>query len=259
MDPTLALVILGAATAGFVQGLSGTAFAMVALAIWAWAISPQLAGPMAVFGSLIGQLSALGTLRNGFSLRLVAPFIIGGVLGIPVGVAVLPHVDQLAFKTGLGVFLVIWCPVMLLAGNLPPLRFGGRWADGVVGWIGGLLGGISGLAGAVPTLWCTLRDWERDAQRAVFQSFNLTMHALTLSAYLASGLITRELAGLFAVIAPAVLVAALLGLWLYTKLSVMAFRRIVLILLFASGLALLASTLPGLLAQEIARDVRGEA
>ncbi|SCU76124.1 exported hypothetical protein [Cupriavidus necator] len=42
MDSTLLIVIAGAAVAGFVQGLSGFAFGMVAMSFWAWAIEPQL-------------------------------------------------------------------------------------------------------------------------------------------------------------------------------------------------------------------------
>jgi uncharacterized protein len=249
MESVVVLAILGAAAAGFVQGLSGTAFAMVALAVWAWAIPPQLAGPMAVFGSLIGQIIALRSLREGFQFRIVAPFILGGVLGVPVGVWLLPQIDQLAFKAGLGVFLVAWCATVLLAGDRAQMKAGGRVADGMIGWTGGVLGGISGLAGAVPTLWCTLRGWDRDTQRAVFQSFNLTMHILTFSAYLASGLITREVGWMFAIIAPALLVPTLIGLWLYRRVSTATFRRVIVILLLLSGFGLLGSTLPALLAR----------
>ena len=42
-----------------------------------------------------------------------------------------------------------------------------RWGDGAVGLVGGVLGGIGGFAGSVPTLWCTLRGFNKDTQRAV--------------------------------------------------------------------------------------------
>jgi hypothetical protein len=38
--------------AGFVQGLSGFAFALVSMTIWAWRLDPIVAGPLVVFGSL---------------------------------------------------------------------------------------------------------------------------------------------------------------------------------------------------------------
>jgi hypothetical protein len=53
-DPSVALIVLGAIAGGLVQGLSGFAFGLIAMAFWAWAVPPQLAGPMVVFGSLLG-------------------------------------------------------------------------------------------------------------------------------------------------------------------------------------------------------------
>ena len=49
------VVVLGAAVAGFVQGLSGFAFGMVAMSFWAWVLEPQLAAVLSVFGSLTGR------------------------------------------------------------------------------------------------------------------------------------------------------------------------------------------------------------
>ena len=47
----LALLVVGAVVAGFVQGLSGFAFSMVAISIWVWGLDPRLASVMAVFGA----------------------------------------------------------------------------------------------------------------------------------------------------------------------------------------------------------------
>ncbi len=56
MDSLYVLVAAGAMAAGFVQGLSGFGFGMVAMSFWAWTIDPKLAAAMVVFGSLTGQL-----------------------------------------------------------------------------------------------------------------------------------------------------------------------------------------------------------
>jgi uncharacterized membrane protein YfcA len=248
MDPVVvALVVLGAAVGGFVQGLSGFAFSMVALSIWAWAVEPRLAAAMAVFGGLTGQVLAAVTVRRGFDLKRLLPFLAGGVVGIPIGVALLPHLDVTRFRVLFGSLLVTWCPVMLMARRLPHLQAGGRWADGVVGATGGVMGGLGGFTGAVPTLWCTLRGFDKDAQRAIIQNFNLAALAMTMASYLACGVITRDMLPMFAIVAPAMLLPALLGARLYIGISEAAFRKIVLSLLTASGVALLASSLPVLL------------
>jgi uncharacterized membrane protein YfcA len=109
------------------------------------------------------------------------------------------------------------------------------------------MGGIGGFTGALPTLWCTLRGYEKDAQRSIIQNFNLSMLAVTMGTYLATGVVTREMLPLFAIVAPAMLVPTLLGARLYIGISEARFRQIVLGLLTASGVALLASALPRLM------------
>ena len=67
----------------------------------------------------------------------------------------------------------------------------------------------------MPTLWCTLRGFDKDVQRAVIQNFNLAMLAVTFTTYVATGIATREMVPLFAIVAPAMLIPSLLGARLY--------------------------------------------
>ncbi len=241
------LIAVGAACAGFVQGLSGFGFSLVALSFWAWALPPQLAAVLAVFGGLSGQMLAAFTVRRGFDAKRVLPFIVGGLLGLPIGLWLLPRVDTVTFRAFVGGLLALWCPAMLFSSRLPHLTVGGRVADGVAGAVGGLMGPLGGFTGAVPTLWCTLRGYERDSQRAVIQNFNLAMLSATLLAYLARGQVQPAMFPAMAVVLPALLVPALAGMRLYTRISPQAFRQIVLGLLTLSGLAMLANALPKLL------------
>ena len=111
MDLSLLIVLTGAAAAGFAQGVSGFAFALVALSIWAWAVDPQLAAPMSVFGALAGQLVALPWVWRGFDLRKLLPLLIGGLMGVPLGAMLLPWLDPVMFRFGLGLFLLLYCPL----------------------------------------------------------------------------------------------------------------------------------------------------
>ncbi len=244
MTPELWLLAGGAALAGLVQGISGFAFAMVAMSVWVWGIEPRLAAAMAVCGGLLGQCIAVFTVRRGLKPAALMPFVVGGLLGVPIGVWALPRLDPALFKLMLGLFLVLCCPPMLLADRLPRVRFGGRWADGVVGLLGGVMGGIAGFSGVLPSLWVTLRGWDKDLQRGVIQNFSLAALAVTLAAYIASGAITPDMWPKFAIVAPAMMLPALLGARLYHGMSPAAFRRVVLLLLTAAGLAMVAAAFP---------------
>jgi uncharacterized protein len=248
MDNPIFAISLGAILAGFVQGLSGFAFSMTAMSVWAWTVEPRLAAVLAVFGSLTGQVIAALRLRRSFDLALLAPFVLGGLAGLPLGVWLLPRLDAPLFKALLGALLVVWCPAMLFAPRLPQVHAGdamrGHVGDALSGVAGGVLGGLGGFTGAIPTLWCTLRGFDKDAQRAVIQNFNLALLAATFLAYLTSGVVTRAMWPMFAVVAPAMLVPALLGMRVYAGISEIAFRRVVLTLLTLAGVALLVSALP---------------
>lgn len=240
------VIVLGAVVAGFIQGLSGFAFGMVAMSFWVWVLDPKLAATLAVFGALTGQVLAVFSVRRGSDLRLLWPFVLGGLAGIPMGVMVLPFLDMVWLKTVLGGLLVLWCPVMLFSKRLPRITAGGKVADGIVGLAGGVMGGIGGFTGTLPTLWCTLRGYDRDAQRAVIQNFNLSMLFVTMVAYLATGIVTLEMLPMFAIVLPAMLVPTLLGTRLYKKINDASFRKLVLTLLTGSGAALLTSSVPRL-------------
>ncbi|SAI40493.1 inner membrane protein [Bordetella ansorpii] len=244
MDTVYFAVAAGAVLAGFVQGLSGFGFSMVSMSLWAWTVDPKLAAVLAVFGGLTGQVIAAVSMRRGFDMRLLGPFLLGGLIGIPIGVAVLPLLEVHVFKAALGILLAVWCPIMLFSKHLPPITVGGSAANGVVGVIGGVMGGLGGFSGVIPTLWCTLRRFDKDVQRSIIQNFNLATLAFTMLGYLVSGAVTRDMLPMFAIVAPAMLIPTVLGARLYVGISDVAFRRIVLSLLTLSGVALLASSIP---------------
>lgn len=249
MDSVWWVVVLGAAAAGFVQGLSGFGFSMVAMSVWAWALEPRLAAVLAVCGALTGQVVAAATVRRGFDKARLLPFVLGGLAGIPLGVALLPRLDMDAFKLVLGTLLVLWCPAMLLARHLPRITAGGRMADAAVGLSGGVMGGLGGFTGVLPTLWCTLRGLDKDVQRAIIQNFNLAMLLVTFTTYAATGLITRATLPLLALVIPAMLVPSLLGARLYAGISEARFRQVVLGLLTLSGVAMLVASVPRVVAR----------
>ena len=244
MDSTWWIVIVGAVVAGFVQGLSGFAFSLVATSIWIWWLPPQTVAVMAVFGALTGQVVAAVTTRRPLQWPRLGPLLIGGLCGLPIGVWLLPRLSSSSFQLGVGALLAIWCPLMLMSSRLPHISVGGRWADGLAGMAGGVSGAFGGFTGPLPTLWCTLRGWDKDTMRGVIQNFNLVMLAITFASYLGTGLVTAAIAPKLALVAPALLVPVLLGARLYAGISPEAFRRLVLTLLSLTGVALLVKAVP---------------
>ena len=247
MDSNWWLLIAGGVVAGFVQGLTGFGFSLVATSIWAWTMPPQWVALMSVFGALTGQLLAAVSTRRGMQWFHLAPLLAGGLCGLPLGVWLLPQIDTTSFQFGLGALLAIWCPTMLMSARIPRISVGGRWADAAAGMAGGVAGAFGGFTGPLPTLWCTLRGWDKDVLRGVIQNFNLVMLTVTFISYLATGVVTQSMLPQMAAVAPALLLPVLLGARLYTGISPDAFRRVVLALLTCAGVALLLKSAPMLM------------
>lgn len=236
-------VIAGTVFGGFVSGMAGFAFGLVSLAFWVWLIDPHFLAPMVVFGSLVAQTLSIGAVRHSFEWKKLTPFLIGGLLGLPVGIKLLGVVDIRLFRLIVGVILIVYCSAMLLASNIRPIMAGGRLADAIAGAIGGAMGGLAGLTGPAPTLWCTVRGWDKDTQRCIFQSFNLAMQGIALITYWLNGNLTPAVAKMFGLMFPVILIPTFVGARLYKRINAILFRRLVLTLLLFSGIVLVGSTL----------------
>jgi hypothetical protein len=241
------VLAFGAAVAGLVQGISGFAFAMVAMAIWVWGVDPQRAAVMAVFGGVTGQIISVLRVRRGWHVSLLWPFVLGSIVGIPIGTRLLPLLDPNRFKMVLGAMLVICCSAMLATSRLPRIQTGGKVADAAVGLLGGVMAPLSGFSGLAPALWATLRGYTKDEHRAVLQNFNLLVLSFTMASLVWSGRARAEHLPQMGVVAASLLVPSIWGSKIYIGMSPTAFRNGVLWILVFAGLTMLASALRNIL------------
>src|SRR5215475_3255999 len=107
-----ALLVIGALAGGFVSGLTGFGTALMALGIWLYVLPPSMAVTLVLICSVIAQTSTLPSMWRSFDLTLVWPFVIGGLLGTPLGTLLIAHADPRDFKLTVGVFLLVF-PVAL--------------------------------------------------------------------------------------------------------------------------------------------------
>jgi uncharacterized membrane protein YfcA len=237
-----ALLFLGAFAGGFVTGLAGFGTALMALGIWLYVLPPSLAVPLVLICSVVAQSATLPKLWRSFDFRLVWPFIVGGLAGVPVGTVLIAHADPKMFKLGIGLFLLVF-PTALYFNRRPlAIRFGGKWADAGVGFAGGILGSLAGLSGPLPTLWASVRGWGKDERRGIFQTFNWTILFAALCLQVVTGLVDQKVLWLALVAVPGTLLGAFLGARVYHALSDRNFADVVLGLLIVSGIGLLWSS-----------------
>ncbi len=237
------LLVLGALAGGFVSGLAGFGTALMTLGIWLYVLPPSVVVPLVLICSIVGQTATLPSFWASINFKLAWPFLIGGLAGVPLGVVLIAHADPGVFKLSIGVLLLIFPTALYFNRAAVAWSFGGRLADGAIGFAGGILGGLAGLSGPVPILWASLRGWGKDERRGVFQTFNWTILSAALAVQAAAGFITQEIMWLGLLVLPATVGGAWLGARTYLALSDQSFRDVVLGLLFLSGVVLLWSSL----------------
>src|SRR5579862_9725908 len=163
MSATAVVVLLfGALAGGFVSGLAGFGTALMALGIWLYVVPPDIAVQLVLICSVIAQTWTMPSIWRSIDFKMVTPFLVGGLVGVPIGTVLVAYADPRLFKLGVGVFLLIF-PAALYFQRAPmALTIGGRVADTGVGFAGGVLGGLAGLSGPLPILWASVRGWGKD-------------------------------------------------------------------------------------------------
>ena len=234
----LALFVIATFGASLVAGLAGFAFGLVAAAVWLHVLTPLQTTTLIVIFGLLVQGYSVWKLRGALRIARLSPFLVGAALGVPVGVDVLRWADASDVRAWVGAVLIIYSLYSLARPRIAPFGAGGSTADSGIGFLSGILGGTTGLGGILPTVWCGLRGWPKEEQRAVFQPVAVAVFAMTALWLGGTGALSADILWLVAIGLPAMALGTWLGLRLFGRLNEAWFRRIVLGLLLVSGISL---------------------
>ena len=241
MDATLidlAIYLTATFAAALVTGVAGFAFGLVAAAVWLHILTPIQTATLIIAFGLVVQGISVWKLRHALRWRRLWPFLLGAAFGVPLGVAVLDLTRPDHVRVTIGAVLVLYSVYSLARPAMQPVKRGGAAADAGVGFLNGVLGGLTGLAGILTTVWCGVRGWPKDEQRAVFQPIGVAIFAMGGLWLGLSGAVSTDTAWFFVFGLPALLAGTWAGLKLYGHLDEASFRKIVLLLLLVSGIAL---------------------
>ncbi|HUQ75915.1 MAG TPA: sulfite exporter TauE/SafE family protein [Burkholderiales bacterium] len=239
MDGSLVVVLSALFLGCFVSGVAGFAMGVIVTSVWLHILEPIQCATLVVGYGFVTQGYGVWKLRHAFSWRRVAPFMVGGLLGVPIGTYLLARSNPNHMRLGIAVFVVVYSlwgllrPAIQVAKSNTPTDVG-------VGFVNGLAAGLTGLIGIVIAIWCQLRGWTKDVQRTVFQPVMLATSLVATASFGAVGAISSETLKLFLLGLPFAFAGTWLGLRLYGRIDELMFRRIVLVTLLLSGASLIA-------------------
>jgi uncharacterized membrane protein YfcA len=232
------LFLISVFIGGIVTGLAGFAMGLVVSGVWLHLLTPAQTAALIVGYGLLVQSYSIWKLRHAVNARTVAPFIMGGAIGVPVGAILLGYIEPIYLRTGVGLLLVAYSGYFLSRPTVHTVR-ASLPADIGIGVLNGMIGGMTGLSGPIITIWCQLRGWPKDAQRAIFQPVILAAFILTAISLAIAGTVTADLIRIYLLGLLPLGAGLWVGLKLYGHLDDAAFRKLVLILLLLSGLVLI--------------------
>jgi uncharacterized membrane protein YfcA len=244
---TIALLVVILAASALMSGLSGFGFSAIG-ALCLILLPPKLGVPLLMTLSAANQVMSLRQLKA--DMKPIkhwwpdgpAPYLLGGLLGVPVGLAILSSLPTSDLMFVFGSFLVLYAGYSLLRPHGAHARVQGSWlSSSLVGMSGGVIGGFTAFPGAPVVVWSGLRHLPKKESRAIVQPYIFVLQILSISLL---ALQRPETFGktywlLVAITVPVVLPCTLMGVKLYRSLSDVNFRRVTFILLGISGLGLL--------------------
>ena len=251
--PTIVMLQLILGLSAIASGLSGFGFSAIG-AICLWLLPPTLAVPLLMALSSANQMMSLRQIRADMKPFRQwwpdgpAPFIVGGVAGVPIGLWLLHSLPTPVLMAIFGAFLVVYAAYSIVTpANRRALT--GGWAISVlVGMSGGIIGGFTAFPGAAVVVWVGRRGLPKEESRAIVQPYIFAMQFVSLALLAARQPATFNAGfwSLFAMTVVVVLPCTLLGVYIYKSLSDVNFRRISFSLLGTSGVAIFTKGVCGL-------------
>ena len=236
-------VLCGALIGGFINGLAGTATALFALGFFLAVLDPIKAVAVIALISVLSGVQGLWVVRKELFKRprRLLTFLIPGLLGLPIGLAILDVIDASVLRLGVAFLLIVYGGYFAFRSTLPAFERKTPVIDGTMGFAGGVLGGAASLSGALPTLWLSLRPWSKTETRATLQPYNFVLLSSTVVVVFFKGAYDSQTLSALAIAVPVSFVASWFGIFVFGRLSSGGFRRLLIVMTLLVGVGVLVT------------------
>jgi uncharacterized membrane protein YfcA len=188
------------------------------------------------------SLTILGRDRRHIATRVVLPFVPWCMLGIVVGLYLFKALDAQTVARGLGVLVLLYAAYVFWTTLRPPgaAKPLPRVLSPLAAWLSGVVGALFGtMATVFFAMYLDIKDMAKSAFRATMSAMLLTLCIVRGIGYWVVGEFTREVWVAFLAALPLMLIGIWIGDRIHVRLSELAFKRMVCIVLLVCGIPLL--------------------
>jgi len=221
----------------FTQSLTGFGLGLISMPLLTELLGIRMAAPLVALVSLTSMTILLIRYRQAFNLRSVRQLWMSSLLGIPLGVSALRHVDEQVILTLLGIVITSYALYALFKPTLPEIKRSG-WAFGF-GFVGGLLSGAYNTSGPPVVIYGSCRRWSAAEFKSNLQGYFLLNSLMLNGTHALNHNVTSLVLTSYLIVLPAVGLGLWAGLSLDKHLNPVLFRKMVLGLLMLLGLRLI--------------------
>ena len=235
LDPTL-LIVGGLAVllAGFLRGLTGFGFALVAAPIVSTLVEPRIVVPMVLIHGTVTSIPLVVHARHDVQLMHIWPLMAGAIAGAPFGSYLLFVLD--ADKLRLLIGIVAFGFALLFLAGVSRKVHRERLAFLPVGFVSGLLNGSSSLAGPPVILFFANQGVPPAVFRANILALFFATNIATIFVFIIGGLFSVDAFLLALAFGPSLAIGTYLGARYARSVNARLFRGVALSVVMGSGI-----------------------
>jgi uncharacterized membrane protein YfcA len=220
---------------GMLQSLSGFGFCLLAVpVITIYMKATEVVPLMIILGIALNGTVAVRA-RKHVDLRSIWPLVVTGVAFTPLGTWALKTADDSLIKAALGVVICAFAAA-LLGGLKFRVKREKVWFV-PIGALSGFLGGGIAFNGPPVVIYLAATGKEKDSFRARLAGYFLILNLFILPSHIYAGLITTDTLKMAGLSIIPLLAGVWGGIFLAERISEGLFRKVVLLVILASGMA----------------------
>ena len=237
--------------ASFVQGVVGFAFGMIAMGLGTILLDAQTASILVAPLATMNIALVLWSVRRDVSLRNAGTMVLGLIVGLPIGLAVLLLGDMNVLRL-LVAALLLYTGIQKLVNGEGNGRVISHWWGVGAGVLGGILGGAANISGPPLIAYSAHQRWSPSVFKASLLTTFLIGSSLKTSALIVQGSLRGPLILTALALCPVVCLGSFLGVRLYGRFDRGTFGRIVAIMIIILGVWIAVGPYVNALVQESA-------